>query len=49
MAFWDLVVADWLDRRARRLGLGTPLLPGGGSRSLAGFVPPRADGVVARG
>jgi ornithine cyclodeaminase len=49
MAFWDVVIADWLDARARRLGLGRPLLPGGGNRTGLGFVAPRADRIEADG
>jgi ornithine cyclodeaminase len=43
MAFWDVAIAAWLDRTARRLRLGSPFLPGGGSRTGTGFVPPRAE------
>lgn len=46
MAFWDVTIADWLDRAARRLGLGRPLLPGGGSRTGFGFVSPHASVAV---
>lgn len=47
MAFWDVVIADWLEQRARRLGRGTPLWPGGGARTGEGFVTPRIDVPVA--
>jgi ornithine cyclodeaminase/alanine dehydrogenase-like protein (mu-crystallin family) len=49
MAFWDVAIADWLDRCARRLGLGKPFLPGGGSRTGTGFVPPRVSERTADG
>jgi ornithine cyclodeaminase/alanine dehydrogenase-like protein (mu-crystallin family) len=49
MAFWDVAIADWVDRCARRLGLGAPFLPGGGTRTGTGFVPPRASAGIVDG
>lgn len=42
MAFWDVAIADWVDRQARERGLGTRLWPSGGARTDAGFATPEA-------
>jgi alanine dehydrogenase len=43
MAYWDAAIADWVDTRARALGLGRPLFDGGGTRTGRGFAAPRLD------
>jgi ornithine cyclodeaminase/alanine dehydrogenase-like protein (mu-crystallin family) len=49
MAFWDVVAAAWVDERARRLGIGMPIWPGGGARTGDGFVAPRVDRLSLKG